>query len=381
MRLLHTSDWHLGRTLHGTSLIEHQSAYLAWLVSAAVEHQVDAVVVAGDVYDRAVPPSDAVTLLDRALADFAAAGVPVIISSGNHDSAVRLGFGARLASAAQVYLRTRLADVTEPVVFGDLGVYAIPYLLPDAVMAELGVERSHTAVLRAAVARIEADAVERGVTRKVVIAHAFVTGAEPSDSERDITVGGIGDVPVSIFAGMSYVGLGHLHGAQQVAPGVRYSGSPLPFSFSERQHRKSVAIVDIDAAGQANVQLLATPVAHPMHELTGTIDEVLALQPGPPVDSWLKVVLTDVVRPVAPMERLRERWPLTLDVQHRPAVEAVETAEDLERLRQTTDPVEVCSHFVEWVDSTYPDGRQRDELIDVVETVRNAEASIDRQIV
>ena len=381
VRLLHTSDWHLGRTLHATSLIEHQRAFLTWLIAAAVEHEVDAVLVAGDVYDRAVPPSDAVALLDEALAGFAAAGVPVVISSGNHDSAVRLGFGARLASAAKVFLRTTLADVTEPVVFGDLGVYAIPYLLPDAVTVELGVERSHSAVLRACVERIQADAAERGLARTVVLAHAFVTGAEPSDSERDITVGGIGDVSASLFAGASYVALGHLHGAQQVAPGVRYSGSPLPFSFSERTHRKSVAIVDVDAAGAAEVQLLGAPIAHPMAELAGTLDEVLATQPGPPADAWLKVVLTDVVRPVAPMERLRERWPNTLVIEHRLVVARTEAAEDLARLRQTTDPVEVCAHFVEWVDSTYPDQHQRDELVDVVETVRNALASVDRQVI
>ena len=381
VRLLHTSDWHLGRSLHGTSLIEHQREFLSWLVSAALEHEVDAVLVAGDVYDRAVPPSDAVGLLDDALASFAAAGVPVVISNGNHDSAVRLGFASSLAAAAKVYLRTRLTDLTDPVVLGDLGIYAIPYLLPDAVMAELGVsERSHAAVLAAAVQRIRTDAARRGLRRTVALAHAFVTGATPSDSERDITVGGIADVGASVFAGLDYVALGHLHGAQRVADGIRYSGSPLPFSFSERHHRKSVAVVDIDPAGGVGVQLLATPVAHPMHEVTGTLQEILELQPGPPADSWLRAVLTDVVRPVAPMDRLRERWPNTLTLEHRPVLDRTETVEDLERLRNTTDPVEVCAHFVEWVDSTYPDHRQRDELVDVVETVRHAEALSDRAI-
>ena len=381
VRLLHTSDWHLGRTLHATSLIEYQREFLSWLVAAAVDHEVDAVLVAGDIYDRAVPPGDAVRLLDDALAAFAAAEVPVVISNGNHDSAVRLGFGASLAAAAKVYLRTRLDELTEPVIVGHTGVYAIPYLLPDAVMGELGVtERSHAAVLGAAVQRIQEDAAARGLARTVVMAHAFVTGAAPSDSERDITVGGIGDVAASIFDGVDYVALGHLHGAQQVAAGVRYSGSPLPFSFSERHHRKSVALVDVPAAGPVSVQLLATPVPHPMHEVTGTLEEILALEPGPPADAWLRAVLTDVVRPMAPMERLRERWPYALDLQHLPAAEQTASADDLARLRQTTDPVEVCAHFVEWVDSTYPDGRQRDELVDVVETVRNAEALSDRVI-
>jgi exonuclease SbcD len=154
----------------------------------------------------------------------------------------------------------------------------------------------------------------------------------------------------------------------------------MPFSFSERSHRKSVAMVDVDAEGEVAVQLLATPVAHPMVEVTGTLAEILALDPGPASDAWLKAVLTDVSRPVAPMERLRARWPNALEIRHAPAADPTETAADLARLRQTTDPVEVCSHFVEWVDSTYPDRRQRDELVDVVETVRNAESLLDRQV-
>ncbi|MCW2494709.1 exonuclease SbcCD subunit D [Jatrophihabitans sp.] len=375
-RFLHTSDWHLGRSLHGTSLLEHQQVFLEWLVAEAVNREVDAVLVAGDVYDRAVPPSDAVRLLDRALAGFALAGVPVVVSSGNHDSAVRLGFGASLASAARVYLRTQLRDLLEPVVVdgGGVGVYAIPYLLPDAVMAELGCERSHTGVLTAAVDRIRTDAAARGLAHTVVLAHAFVTGGSASDSERDISVGGIGDVAASVFAGIDYVALGHLHGAQQVAPGVRYSGSPLPFSFSERHHHKSVVLVEVDARG-VRTELVPTPVPHPMHELRGNLAELLALSPGPPADSWLKVVLTDVHRPAAPMEQLRERWPNTVILDHRPPVELGSSAEDLARLRQAADPVEVCSLFVEWVDSTYPDGRQRDELASVVEAVRHTERS------
>jgi exonuclease SbcD len=374
-RLLHTSDWHLGRTLHGISLIEHQREFLSWLVEEALRQRVDAVLVAGDVYDRAVPPSDAVRLLDTALADFARAGIPVVISSGNHDSAVRLGFGATLASAAKVYLRTRLADLTDPVVLAGVGVYAIPYLLPDAVMAELGSDRSHAGVLRAAVARIKADAATRGLERIVVLAHAFVIGGAVSDSERDISVGGIGDVPAAIFDGINYVALGHLHGAQQVAPGVRYCGSPLTFSFSEKNHHKSVTVVDIDAAGLVEVELVPTPVPHPMLEIQGTLGELLALTPGPPPDAWLKVVLTDLQRPAAPMEQLRERWPHTVILDHRPPIEQSNAVEDIARLRQVSDPVEVCSLFVEWVDSTYPDGRQRDELSSVVAMVRDSELS------
>src|SRR5215469_7371209 len=178
MRLLHTSDWHLGRTLYGVDLLPHQSAFLDWLLDQAIRHEVHAVVVAGDVYDRAVPPIDAVAVLDRALRGFAAAGIPVLLTSGNHDSAVRLGFGSRLSELAGVHLRTDIADIARPVVVADehgqVAMYGIPYLLPDAVMAELNAERSHASVLAAATALIRADAAKRGIDRTVVVAHAFV---------------------------------------------------------------------------------------------------------------------------------------------------------------------------------------------------------------
>jgi exonuclease SbcD len=375
MKLLHTSDWHLGRALHGEPMLEHQRAFLTWLVDIAVARGVDAVLVAGDVYDRAVPPTDAVALLDDALAAFARAGVDVIITSGNHDSAIRLGFGSSLAEHAGVHLRTELSALSDPVVLEDLAIYGIPYLLPDAVMADLGAERSHRSVLAAAVERIRADAAGRGLDKIVVLAHAFVTGGAESESERDIRVGGIGDVPVSVFAGLTYTALGHLHGAQQVAPNVRYAGSPLPFSFSEKNHRKSVALVDVADDGAVTVELLATPVPRPMAELRGGLEELLSADDGPPADSWLRVVLTDASRPAHPMERLRERWPNTLVLDFQPDVVAIEAAADLARLRRQTDPIEVCALFVEWVDSTYPDRDQRDALTAAVEAVRDAERS------
>ena len=223
MRLIHTSDWHLGRTLHGENLLPYQERFLCWLLDEAVRHQAGAVVVAGDIYDRAVPPLDAVRLLDAALLRFAQARIPVILTSGNHDSAVRLGFGAGLSESAGIHLRTSVADLARPVLLADehgpVAVYGVPYLLPDAVMADLGVEsRTHEAVLAEAARRIRADAAARGIGRTVVAAHAFVTGGQPAESERDIRIGGVADVPAGVFAGFSYVALGHLHGAQRAGP-------------------------------------------------------------------------------------------------------------------------------------------------------------------
>ncbi|MGH8861367.1 MAG: exonuclease SbcCD subunit D [Jatrophihabitantaceae bacterium] len=375
MRLLHTSDWHLGRALHGEPMLEHQRAFLRWLVDQAVARQVDAVLVAGDVYDRAVPPTDAVALLDETLACFAAADVGVVITSGNHDSAIRLGFGGALAERAGVHLRTDLDALHRPVVLEDLAIYGVPYLLPDAVMAELGADRSHASVLAAALDRIRADAAARGLAKIVVLAHAFVTGAAGSESERDIRVGGISDVPAEVFAGVTYAALGHLHGAQQVAPNVRYSGSPMPFSFSERHHHKSVAQVDVAGDGSVAVELVPAPVTRPMAEVRGRLDELLAAAEGPPCDAWVRAVLTDARRPSAPMERLRERWPHTLVLDFQPEAVPVAPATDLARLRRQSDPVEICALFVEWVDSTLPDRHQRDALASAVEAVRAAETA------
>src|SRR5215475_11234538 len=186
MRLLHTSDWHLGRTLYGENLLTYQAAFLDWLLAEAKAHDVHAVVVAGDVYDRAVPTTDAVAVLDHALRGFAAARIPVLITSGNHDSAVRLGFGSRLSELAGVHLRTAVDDIARPVVLADehgqVALYGIPYLLPDAVMDHLGAERSHASVLAAATRLIRSDAAQRGIARTVVAAHAFITGAVASES-------------------------------------------------------------------------------------------------------------------------------------------------------------------------------------------------------
>jgi DNA repair protein SbcD/Mre11 len=390
MRLLHTSDWHLGRTLYGEDLLTHQAAFLDWLLAEAIERQVHAVVVAGDIYDRAVPTTDAVAVLDQALRGFAAARVQVLLTSGNHDSAVRLGFGSRLSELAGVHLRTAVPDIARPVLLsdehGEVALYGIPYLLPDAVMADLGAERSHASVLAAAVRLIKTDATERGIARTIVAAHAFITGAIASKSERDIRVGGIGDAPASLFAGLTYVALGHLHGQQDVSAGagrttVRYCGSPLAFSFSERHHHKSVTLAEIDGAGHVKTTKLATPVPRPLREVRGNLEGLLAGKGGTGAGdlagAWVKVVLTDAVRPASPMERLREIWPHTLVLEFEPQGEPVSGAADLRRLKQTADPVEICELFVEYTSGGPADAGHRRVLRDVVEALRGTEAGAD----
>ncbi|ARC58121.1 Nuclease SbcCD subunit D [Frondihabitans sp. 762G35] len=354
MRILHTSDWHLGRTLHGVDLLEHQRAFLDHLVETVREREVDVVVVAGDVYDRAVPSVPTVTLLSEAferLSDVAT----VIVTPGNHDSAVRLGFAARLLRPG-LHVLASVDRLSEPVVVDDVdgpvAFYGLPYLDPDTVRWSLGEEgeplaRSHEAVVGAAVARVRADLAGRPGTRSVVVAHAFVVGGAASESERDIRVGGVDAVPSEVFAGFDYVALGHLHGAQAVGsghPAIRYSGSPLAFSFGEQRQRKSTALVDLDATGGVEVQLIAAPVPRRLGELTGTLDELLSGRFDEWRDAWLRVFVTDPVHPEHLHARVSERFPHVLSLQHTPVGAVVERERRV--ITAETDPLEVVADFV-----------------------------------
>ncbi|WLQ44471.1 exonuclease SbcCD subunit D [Streptomyces laculatispora] len=325
MKILHTSDWHLGRSFHRVSLLDAQAAYLDHLVATVHDHEVDVVLVSGDVYDRAVPPLSAVQLFDDALHRLAAAGVPTVMISGNHDSARRLGVGAGLIGRAGIHLRTDPAHCATPVVLGDahgdVAFYGLPYLEPALVKDLFKAERAgHEAVLTAAMERVRADLATRAdTTRSVVLAHAFVAGGEPSDSERDITVGGVAAVPAGVFDGVDYVALGHLHGCQTVTERVRYSGSPLAYSFSEAGHRKTMWLIDLDATGAIAAERIDCPVPRPLARLRGRLDTLLddpALSRHEP--SWVEATLTDPVRPAEPMARLVERFPHTLSLAFEP---------------------------------------------------------------
>ncbi len=322
MRILHTSDWHLGRSFHREGMLTHQATYLDHLLEVVETERVDLVVVAGDVYDRALPQVDAVRLADDALARLAASRARVVISSGNHDSARRLGFSARLIDSAGVHLRTDPSGVGTPVVLGDehgeVVVHALPYLDPDAVREPWGLGvRSHEAALGEAMRRVRADLATRPGARSVVLAHAFVGGSadavQASDSERDISVGGVSLVPTSLFEGVDYTALGHLHGRHVLTDTVRYSGSPLAYSFSEATHLKGSWLVDLGPGGVCSTEFVEAPVPRPLARLRGTIEELLA---DPALErherSWVQVTLTDDERPTQAMERLRRRFPHTM---------------------------------------------------------------------
>ncbi|UYQ60886.1 exonuclease SbcCD subunit D [Streptomyces peucetius] len=378
MRLLHTSDWHLGRSFHRVSMLDAQAAFLDHLVATVRDRDVDAVLVAGDVYDRAVPPLAAVALFDEALHRLADAGVPTVMISGNHDSARRLGVGAGLIDRAGIHLRTDPAGCGTPVLLADehgpVACYGLPYLEPALVRNEFQAERTaHETVLAAAMERVRADLATREPgTRSVVLAHAFVVGGQASDSERDITVGGVAAVPSGVFHGVDYAALGHLHGCQTITERVRYSGSPLAYSFSEADHRKTLWIVDLDATGAVTAERVDCPVPRPLSRLRGTLEDLLedpALERHE--ESFVEATLTDAVRPADPMARLTARFPHTLHLVFEPERAAQDTTDSYaQRLRGRSDQ-QIAEDFVAHVrGGNGPDDRERAVLRSAFEDVR-----------
>jgi DNA repair protein SbcD/Mre11 len=298
---------------------------------------------------------DAVALLDEGLHRLTSAGAQVVLSSGNHDSPRRLGFGSRLMSKAGVHVRTDPAKVAEPVLLADehgpVAFYPLPYLEPALAADVLGAERSHLGVLGAAMTAVRADLAARPGVRSVLSAHAFVTGGLPSDSERELAVGGLGQVPASTFAGVDYVALGHLHGRQQLAPAVRYSGSPLAFSFGEADQRKGSWLVTLEADGVPVVEAVEAPVPRRLARLRGTIDELLTDRRfGYAEPAWCQITLTDPTRPAEPMERLRRRFKHVLELRLEPAGGAVHSSGTgyTARIAGQGD-LEVCCGFLEHV--------------------------------
>ncbi|HXD29398.1 MAG TPA: exonuclease SbcCD subunit D [Arthrobacter sp.] len=377
MRILHTSDWHLGRSFHGAGLLDAQRGFIDTLLDTVTTKQVDVVLIAGDVYDRALPPVDAVTLFDDAVVRLREAGATVVATSGNHDSALRLGFGSRLLGRAGLHLRTQLADLDTPVVLDGEGfsvaVYGLPYLEPRMVAETLGVDApGHPPVVRAALDRVREDLSARRAgsaqpVHSLVMAHVFAASGQASDSERELSIGGLDIVPIEQFADFDYAALGHLHGRQRLAETIRYSGSPLAYSFSEAGHRKGAWLLEATAEGITSIEAVDWPAATALRVLRGRLEDLLA---DPALadaeDAWCQITLTDRDRPAQAMERLRARFPGTLvlhfEPEGRPA--AVErTYRD--RLAAAENPLEVCTGFIDHVRQRPPSDREA-ELLDAI---------------
>lgn len=377
MRILHTSDWHFGRTLHGVDLAPAVDLFCDWLVDTVRGEGVDLVLVSGDVYDRPIPPTRAVEQLESVLHRLCEVAT-VVLTSGNHDSATRLGFGSSLLRD-EIKLVTSVADIGSAVEFTSgagesVLIYPLPYMEPDAVRHPLGrrlallngededldharTGRSHHAVMNAAMELITEDLRgrrENGVdSPAIAMVHAFITGGHASDSERRIEVGGVEDVPSRVFdlpldVPLAYIAAGHLHRPQDISGAhvpIRYSGSPIAYSFSEAGSHKSVTLLDVKPDSSVEQRDLAIPVWRDLAVIRGSLDEVLSDKFADLRQYFVSVTVTDAERPPRLKQRVLDAFPYAVVVVHESS-HSVRLDLAPSRAEQRSDR-QVCTAFFE----------------------------------
>ena len=354
MRILHTSDWHIGRSFHGHSTLAALAVVLDELVSQVAERDVDLVVVAGDVFDSATPAAGCYPLLTDTLAAIRAAGAEVVVTSGNHDSAARLGFQAPFAASAGIHILTRPDRVGVPVTVhdehGPVHVYGIPFLEPSLVRhvwPDVAL-RTQEQTMGQAMRLVNDDRGERG-GRSIAIAHCFAANVEATPGvEREIRQGTLDVVPLTTFDGPDYVALGHIHGRNELSARVRYAGAPLHYSFGEQHKPRGSWLIDLDAAGLAAVEWVPLAVPRRLVTITGALDDLLTdARFDAAADAWVCAQYTDSTPQRDPMRRLLARFPHCATVQHVPASVAEATERSYSaRVREARDDRELISAFL-----------------------------------
>lgn len=353
MRILHTSDWHIGRSFHGHATLDALRGVLGALVAQVRERDVDVVIVAGDVFDSAAPAAACYGLLTDTLRGLSDSGATVIVTSGNHDSAARLGFQSALLRDG-IHVVTDPLSIGTPITVSDddgpVHFYGIPFLEPALVRhlwpeAEL---RSQRSAIEHAMGLVRDDAAARG-DRSVAIAHCFAAGVDATPGvEREIRQGSLDVVPLAAFDGPDYVALGHIHGRQQLSERVRYAGAPLHYSFSEGDKPRGSWLVELDAAGFASAEWLDLPVPRRLVTLRGTLDELLAdARFADAEGAWVCAQYTDATPQPDPMRRLQARFPHCATVVHTP--EGVRGDDGLSysrRVRQARSDAELVDAFL-----------------------------------
>lgn len=351
MRFLHTADWHIGKKLHGYDLIPEQEEAYQQIKAIALAEKVDAVVIAGDLYDRALPSEPAVTALTKMLADLNRhEHLPLLAISGNHDSAVRLGYGQEWFASTDFFLRTRLADALKPITLGETQFFLLPYFEP--VQARQLFEDDQIKTVNQAMERLVAAMQTKFAAGKkhVLVAHFFAAGSQHTDSETLVQVGGLNAVPVDMLAPFDYVALGHLHRkeALQNELTVKYSGSPLKFSTSEAADTKGVWIVD---TATTPVTVTFKPL-RPWHDLVVLEDSFTHLMDRErtyPVnkEDFIAINLTDTTPITNVMQRLKDRFPRVIELNRVNQLDVTPAELDVKQVQQ--DPLNLLTDFFEQV--------------------------------
>lgn len=342
---MHLADLHLGKRVNGFSMMEDQEYILNRILEIMEEEQPDGLLIAGDVYDKTIPPAEAVRLMDDFLTAVAAKNVPVFLISGNHDSAERVAFGHQLMQGSGIWISPvydgTIRHHTLEDRWGEVNIYLIPFLRPSVVRsffpdAEIG---DYTDALGTILEGLQLDTSQRNV----VLAHQFVTAAgalpETCDSEQ-LSVGGLDRVDGSVFSPFDYTALGHLHGPQRVgSETIRYAGSPLKYSFSELHQKKSVTVAELREKGETEIRQIPLQPRREMIELRGTFEEILAeaRKKGEPQTDYYHMILTDETDVVDALSRLREFYPniMLLDYDNR-RTRSQKEVEQLDRVEERT---------------------------------------------
>ncbi|MDD6700792.1 exonuclease SbcCD subunit D [Mogibacterium kristiansenii] len=345
MKLMHLADLHLGKRVNGFSMMEDQEYILNRILEIMEEEQPDGLLIAGDVYDKTIPPAEAVRLMDDFLTAVAAKHVPVFLISGNHDSAERVAFGHQLMQGSGIWISPvydgTIRHHTLEDRWGEVNIYLIPFLRPSVVRSffpDVEIE-DYTDALRTIIEDLQVDTSRRNV----VLAHQFVTAAgalpETCDSEQ-LSVGGLDRVDGSVFSPFDYTALGHLHGPQRVgSETIRYAGSPLKYSFSELHQKKSVTVAELRAKGETEIRQIPLQPQREMIELRGTFEEILeeARKKGELQTDYYHMILTDETDVVDALSRLREYYPniMLLDYDNR-RTRSQKEVEQLDRVEERT---------------------------------------------
>ncbi len=381
MKLMHISDLHLGKRVNEFPMLEDQKYILQRIIAIADEEAVDGVLLAGDVYDKSVPSAEAVQLLDDFVWELSK-GRPLFVISGNHDSAERMAWGSRILSAKGVHIARPYAGAEKPLYLEDesgrVAIHLLPFVKPAHVRAAYPDEEigSYTDAIACAVEHMQIDSSERNV----LVTHQFVTGASRSESE-EISVGGTDNVDADVLEVFDYVALGHIHGPQNIgSERIRYCGTPLKYSFSEKDHQKSVTIVELGAKRGATerceiaVRAVALAPLHDMREIRGSYEELTCRDnyEGTTTDDYLRVVLTDEVEIMEAMNRLRSIYPnimrLEYDNTRTRSRGAVEVRDDAELKSE----VELFAMLYEMQNGQAPDEEQMAYLEALVEEIKEA---------
>lgn len=320
MKLIHLSDLHIGKRVHEQSMIEEQEYILLQILQILDDEKADAVLIAGDVYDKSVPSAEAVTLFDDFLCHLAKRNMPALIISGNHDSPERLAFGNRLLENSGIYISPvydgQVSSIMLSDEHGEVDFWLLPFIKPAHVKRyypDEGIE-SYTDAVRVAIEKMGIDFGKRNV----LLTHQFVTGAATCESE-EISVGGSDNVDASVFEGFDYVALGHIHGPQNIGTNrIRYCGTPLKYSFSEAEHYKSVTVVELGEKGDLHLRTLPLTPKHDLRQLKGSFEELTdkAFYEGTATDDYLHILLTDEEDVPEAMGKLRGIYPNLLKLSY-----------------------------------------------------------------